>query len=251
MQVTLITHTPDPVPTVAAAAKLCYSPSDPETLLEGLTKEKAESFVEMLRSMGHESPFEHASFTFGVSGVSRALLAQVTRHRIASFSVQSQRYVDKGSFEYIVPPEIQNLPEARAEFLRCMEACEESYQKIGALLSEHYLSEHEGSTDAESRAAHKRAIEDARFVLPNACDTKLMMTINARSLQNFFAHRLCTRAQWEIRALADKMLELVQEVAPALFSGMGPPCVRGNCPEGKVTCGRMAEQRARYGGEVR
>jgi thymidylate synthase (FAD) len=93
------------------------------------------------------------------------------------------------------------------------------------------------------------AIEDARFVLPNACDTKMLVTMNARSLLNFFSHRCCNRAQWEIRALADQMLCLVKEVAPSLFAAAGPGCVRGPCPEGSMTCGRMEEVRARYRGD--
>ena len=112
-KVTLLAHTPNPEHTVASAAKLCYSPSTIDGIREGLTDEKAASFVEMLAEIGHESPIEHASFTFGIEGVSRALLAQITRHRIASYSVKSQRYVKEGMFEFITPPEIEQNEKAK------------------------------------------------------------------------------------------------------------------------------------------
>ena len=99
---------------------------------------------------------------------------------------------------------------------------------------------------AADRAAEKKAIEDSRYVLPNACETKMIMTMNARSLHNFFAHRCCNRAQWEIRDVADQMLELVLEVAPHLFKKAGPPCVRGGCPEGKISCGMVMQMREKY-----
>lgn len=251
--VMLISHTPEPVKTVAAAAKLCYSSSEVERLMEGLTERSADDFVRMLMSLGHESPMEHVSFTFGVSGVSRAFLAQITRHRIASYSVQSQRYVEKSSFNYVVPPEIAACEEAREEFLHCMRECQQSYDTIGKILAEKYYGELlqkpenlEADTDKLLKQARKMALEDARFVLPNACDTKMIVTMNTRSLYNFFAHRLCTRAQWEIREVANQMLELVREAAPVLFERTGPPCAFGACHEGAKSCGRQSEMRARY-----
>lgn len=249
MKVTLIAHTPDPERTVAAAAKLCYSPASIDTVMENLTPEKTEDFLTMLGEIGHQSPIEHASFTFGIEGVSRALLAQITRHRIASYSVQSQRYVKENSFEYVIPPQIEAVPEAKAEFLAAMEEAQAHYERIAAILKERRAEENlqKGmEPKAAQRAAEKTAIEDARFVLPNACDTKMMVTMNARSLQNFFRHRCCARAQWEIRELARQMLELVLEVAPTLFAHSGPPCVSGPCPEGKMSCGRAAEVREQY-----
>ena len=116
MKVTLLTYTPEPEKTIAAAAKLCYASSDIDTLLDGLTEEKSIGFLNMLSDLGHESPIEHVSFTFGIEGVSRALLAQITRHRIASFSVQSQRYVEEKNYEFVTPPEIAAIPEALEEF---------------------------------------------------------------------------------------------------------------------------------------
>lgn len=249
LKVTLLSYTPQPEQTVAAAAKLCYSASSIDTLREGLTEEKASAFVQMLSELGHESPIEHASFTFGIEGVSRSLLAQITRHRIASYSVQSQRYVKESMFEYVIPPEIEALPEARAEFIRAMEEDQAHYEKLTALLAEKYVREMLAVGMAEKaaqRAAEKKAIEDARFVLPNACTTKIIMTMNARSLLNFFSHRCCNRAQWEIRELAELMLKLCVQVAPHLFQKAGPPCANGACPEGKMSCGRAREMKARY-----
>ena len=136
MKVTLIAHTPEPEKTVAAAAKLCYSPAGIDTVMDGLTPEKTRSFLTMLGDLGHESPIEHASFTFGIEGVSRSLLAQITRHRIASYSVQSQRYVKEASFEYVLPPQIEAEPEAKAEFLRAMDAAQASYERIAAILAQ-------------------------------------------------------------------------------------------------------------------
>lgn len=249
-KVTLLAYTPLPEKVVAASAKLCYSPSDIETVYEGLTEEKTASFVEMLAQIGHESPIEHASFTFGIEGVSRSLLAQITRHRIASFSVQSQRYVAEKAFEYVVPPEIEGIPEAKAEFLRAMEQDQRHYENLTALLQKKHEEEflREGKTEKEARRlAGKKAIEDARFVLPNACATKMICTMNARSLLNFFSHRCCNRAQWEIRQVAEEMLRLVKEVAPHIFEKAGPPCLRGACPEGKMSCGKALEVRRKYG----
>lgn len=249
MLVNLIAHTTDPERTIAAAAKLCYSDAAIETLLEGLTPEKTAAFLQRLQDVGHASPIEHASFTFGVEGVSRTFLAQVTRHRIASFSVQSQRYVKENGFEFVLPPEIAAVPEAKEEFLRAMEEDQKHYERLTELLKERHFQAFlaAGETEkAAARKAEKKAIEDARFVLPNACDTKMIVTMNARSLHNFFKHRCCARAQWEIRALADEMLRLVYPVAPALFAMAGPSCVRGACSEGSMTCGEAAAMREKY-----
>ncbi len=249
MTVTLLAHTPEPEKLIAGAAKLCYSSSDAETLLDGLTPEKTENFIDMLAEIGHESPIEHAYFTFSVSGISRAALAQFTRHRIASFSVQSQRYVKKDGFDYIIPPAISELPEAQKIFLESMEQSRRNYEKLSAILKDKLFAEFtaNGMDEKSARtAAEKKAIEDARFVLPNACDTKLVVTMNARSLMNFFRLRCCERAQWEIRAVADEMLRLCKQAAPHLFAGAGPSCVKGKCPEGSKSCGRMLEMREKY-----
>lgn len=249
MNVKLIAHTVMPEKVVAAAAKLCYSNTGAMDLMEGLTDEKAGSFVEMLATLGHESPIEHASFTFAIEGVSRSLLAQITRHRLASFSVQSQRYVKLTDFEYITPPEIASVPEAHALFDETMQTCVESYRRLTELLEEKHFADFtaQGLPEKEARRkAEKKAIEDARFVLPNASETKMVMTMNTRELLHFFRLRCCSRAQWEIRALAKAMVAEVYPISPALFAKAGPSCVSGSCPEGKMTCGKMQEVREEY-----
>ena len=250
-KVYLLAHTPYPEHTVASAAKLCYSSSTISGLRENLSDESAAKFVEMLSEIGHESPIEHASFTFGIEGVSRALLAQITRHRMASFSVKSQRYVREGAFEYVTPPEIEAVPEAKKVYDEIMAEDQKRYDRLAAILKEKhiktFLSEGKDQKTAE-KLAEKKAIEDARFVLPNACETQMIMTMNARSLLNFFKHRCCNRAQWEIKDVADQMLALVLQVAPELFKNAGPACVRGGCSEGKMTCGKANEIREFYKG---
>ena len=249
MVVQLIAHTNDPEKTVAAAAKLCYSDAHIETLLDGLTPDKTAAFLQKLTDLGHASPIEHASFTFGIEGVSRTFLAQVTRHRIASFSVQSQRYVRLEDFRYVIPPEIEAIPEAKAQFIDAMNADAQKYLELVQSLEDAHTRRlmAQGMEEKAARAkASKQANEDARFVLPNACETKMVMTMNCRSLQNFFNLRCCNRAQWEIRAVAKEMLRQVSEVAPTLFVNAGPSCVSGPCPEGKMSCGKMADVREEY-----
>jgi len=249
LKVTLLAYTPDPVELVAGAAKLCYSPASIDDIRSRLSPESASRFVDMLTQIGHESPIEHASFTFGVEGVSRSLLAQLTRHRIASYSVQSQRYVSEDDFGYVIPPEIEADPEAKSEFLKAMDEDRRHYDRLArrlAALHKARLMAEGMDEDKAAAAAEKKAIEDARYVLPNACATKLIVTMNARSLRNFFRHRCCSRAQWEIRALAEEMLRLVRRAAPSLFETAGPSCLDGPCPEGKMSCGRSAEMREKY-----
>ena len=141
MTVRLLSHTPDPERLIAAAAKNCYSSTDVDGILEGLTEEKTLSFLQMLTEIGHESPIEHVSFTFAIEGVSRSLLAQITRHRMASYSVQSQRYVREHGFEYVVPPAIEKIPQAKAQFLQAMEDDQRTYEALTEALMEGYLKE--------------------------------------------------------------------------------------------------------------
>ena len=252
INVELLQYTPEPEKVVSAAAKLCYSSSAVEDILDGLTKEKTDKFLSMLMDMGHESPIEHVSFTFGIEGVSRSLLAQITRHRIASYSVKSQRYVKEGQFEYIMPPEIENTPEAIVIYIKAMEDDQKTYNELTDILCKKHFDNFikSGLDEKEAKKkAEKQAIEDARFVLPNACETKMVVTMNARSLMNFFHHRCCNRAQWEIRELAYQMTELVKEVAPSLFKYAGPKCIHGACHEGSMTCGKMKEMKKRYLGD--
>jgi len=237
LNVKLIAYNPDGEKIVAAAAKLCYARADIDTVLEGLTPEKTKEFLEMLTNLGHASPIEHITFTFGIENVSRALLAQITRHRIASFSVQSQRYVAEDGFDFVLPPAIEQNPDAKALYLDTMDLLADRYTQLTQML----LEGTPGTT-----ADKKKAIEDARFVLPNGCTTKMMVTMNARSLLNFFNLRCCNRAQWEIRDLATQMLMLVREVCPTIFRYAGPPCVAGKCPEGKMTCGKMNEMKEKF-----
>lgn len=213
MNVQLLAHTPAPEQLVAASAKLCYSAASIADLA-AIEADKAAEFIEKLPE-AHQSPFEHVSFTFGIEGVSRAMLAQITRHRIASFSVQSQRYVNMDEFGYVVPPSIAANQDALDEYEHFMDRADLVYT---------YL-----------RSCGIPA-EDARFVLPNACETRMIVTMNARELLHFFSLRCCKRAQWEIRAVADEMLRLCKEVAPEIFAKAGAGCVRGHCPEGKMGC---------------
>ena len=229
LQVVLLAHTPDPEKTCALAARTCYSALEYPELQDLVAQKDQSAFLRRIVASGHLSVLEHASFTFGVSGVSRALLAQVTRHRIASFSVQSQRYVSLAEgFGYIIPPRIKSLgPVAVARFEKQMSEMQAWYvewqEKLG------------GSGEGSN--------EDARFVLPNACETHITLTMNARELLHFFSLRCCNRAQWEIRAMAIEMLRLCKQVAPVIFESAGPGCVSGSCPEGAKSCGMMEETR--------
>ena len=228
MKVVLVRHTLSPEEVVALGARLCYSKARVDDLLTRVEAKDQTDFVHKIMGMGHDSVLEHASFTFGIEGVSRVLLAQITRHRLASFSVQSQRYVSyESGFGYIVPPKIEALGEdAVAEFEQQMDTLHQWYTEW-----QRKLGTGEGGN------------EDARFVLPGACETRMMVTMNVRELRHFFSLRMCSRAQWEIRALANEMHRLCMEVAPALFENAGPGCLRGACPEGEKTCGKMLQIR--------
>lgn len=249
LKVDIIAHTPEPEKVVSAAAKLCYSNVGTEQIMENMNEENIQKFLNILMDLGHESPIEHVSFTFAVEGVSRALTHQLVRHRIASYSQQSQRYVKLEQFEYIVPHSIEGIPEARELFVKQMEESQNTYNRLVEILRDKHIKElvKEGKNEQDAKkTAEKMAIEDARYVFPNACETKIVFTMNARSLLNFFRHRCCNRAQWEIRELADKMLEEVVKVAPTLFKNAGPSCLSGKCPEGSMTCGKILEVRAKY-----
>lgn len=263
VKVTLLAHTPNPEQTVAMAAKLCYSKSNIENIRDGLTEEKAADFVDMLAEIGHASPVEHASFTFGIEGISRACSHQLVRHRIASYSQQSQRYVDGNSFDFVTPPSILNNETALAEYNKVINAEKTAYTKIRDALvlqsvkeftnntltgtDEEIIEQFKSENKGQYQAFVKKANEDARFILPNACTTSIVVTMNTRSLWNFFAHRCCNRAQWEIRQVAEQMLLLCLDIAPNLFKKCGPPCLFGKCPEGKMSCKKQKEVREKYG----
>ncbi len=224
MKVQLIAHTPDPEKTVALAARMCYSDRGVDNLRDALTPAEVQRMVTMLTEVGHLSPTEHASFTFAVEGISRACSHQLVRHRIASYSQKSQRYTNEAQFKYIIPPSIAKDPAARELFIKEMTLIQESYLKLSQMVPR----------------------EDARYILPNATETKMVLTFNTRSLYNFFSQRLCQRAQWEIRELAELMLTEVKKVAPLLFSKAGPSCeVEGICWEGEKSCGRCEDIRER------
>ena len=228
LSVTMLSHTPDPEKVCALAARTCYSAAEYDELRALVSEKDQGAFLRRIVASGHLSVLEHASFTFFVSGVSRALLAQLTRHRIASFSVQSQRYVSLAEgFGYVIPPRIRDLGEdAVREFERQMNEMQRWYGEW-----QEKLGKGEGSN------------EDARFVLPNACETHITLTMNARELLHFFSLRCCNRAQWEIRAMAREMLRQCKRVAPVIFENAGPGCVSGPCPEGSRSCGQMEEMR--------
>lgn len=222
MQVELLYHTPDPERAIATAARLCYAPVGASELMETMPEERVRSVLSTIMASGHFSTLEHASYTFAIDGVSRALTHQLVRHRLASFNQQSQRYVKfKDGIEVVKPGSVTASPEASAVFDDAMAAAEQAYASLMEL---------------------GIPAEDARFVLPNAAETKIVVTMNVRELLHFFELRCCNRAQWEIRELALKMLELVKPTAPYVFMDAGASCVRGTCPEGKMTCGTPYEK---------
>lgn len=232
LHVELIAHTPIPEEVCALGAKLCYAKADVSALREKVSAQDQSAFLERIMQSGHLSVLEHASFTFAVEGVSRVLLAQLTRHRIASFSVQSQRYVSLAeNFSYIVPPAIKALGE-------------EAERRYADQMSQMHAWYVQWQQDLGAKGESSN--EDARFVLPNACETRLIVTMNTRELMHFFELRCCQRAQWEIRALAEEMLRLCKQASPVLFEKAGPGCVRGACPEGAKSCGKAAEIREKY-----
>lgn len=252
MKVKLLRYTPDGEKLIASAAKLCYSPVGVDEIEANLNDDNIDSFLNMLIDMGHESPIEHVSFTFAVEGVSRTLTHQLVRHRIASFSQQSQRYVKLDQFEYIIPPAIEENEKAKEIFLKAMQEDQKAYDLIAEELFNKYYSENikEGLSERKAKsAAEKKAIEDARYVFPNACETKIVFTMNARTLLNFFRLRCCNRAQWEIREMAINMLKEVKKVYPTLFKNAGPSCITGPCPEGNMTCGKIQEVRGYFRNE--
>jgi thymidylate synthase (FAD) len=216
MKVNLIKYTREPEKTVAVAARLCYSPVGVDELMDELGDEDVKKLVRFVIKSGHHSTTEHINFTFAIEGVSRALTHQLVRHRIASYNQQSQRYVKfKDNFEYITPPSIKKDKDSREKFDRLISNIHNLYKEL---------------LDSGIEA------EDARYILPNASETKIIVTMDGRELLHFFTVRCCNRAQWEIRELATKMLKLVKKIAPVVFEQAGPNCLRGPCPEGKFKC---------------
>lgn len=268
MNVKLLSHTKDPELLIATAAKLCYSPSNIEDLMNAQTAEEIDNFISRLEEMGHESPFEHVSYTFAIEGVSRVLEQQLTRHRIASYSIQSGRYVDRNNAQFYMPGDIEENELAKDIYVDVIEHSKKAYEQIWkALLHQYILVEASSNDDLEAyvpdfkddkefcfewfknhknkevkaifRTLKKKALENARFVFPNSLETKIIVTMNVRTLWNFFKHRCCFRAQDEIRELAKIMLAILREVSPRIFKHAGPSCVTGICPEGNMQCDEL------------
>ena len=228
LHVKLLEMSANPLSLLYVAFRQCYSGGWAGDMWEGDGDEKQQAvFLRQMMHSGHDSPLEHVKFTFAVKGVSRALTHQLVRYRVASYSQQSQRYVDMKQFGYIIPPSMAGDETMRTEFERCMEEIQRSYQALLARF-------------AEKGVPGERAHEDARFVLPQAGESKIVVTMNCRELLHFFSQRCCQRAQWEIRALANRMLEICREKLPPVFESAGAKCERlGYCPEGKFSCGKF------------
>ncbi|OPZ83289.1 MAG: Thymidylate synthase ThyX [bacterium ADurb.Bin429] len=218
-----------------AAARLCYSKGGFDSI-QPLESEQAMGvwLRDRVLSRGHWSILEHLTFQFAIGGISRACSHQLVRHRIASYAQQSQRYVDKAGFRYIVPPHLAACPEALALFRQTMTELSARYEELQHLLRA-----------ANPGATGESVNEDARFVLPNACETELVMTVNGRQLMTMTRERLCIRAQWEIRALFERIRALAQAEVPVVFDNLGPDCAWGKCDEGG--CELAATYRRRPG----
>lgn len=226
MNIELLHHTPDPEQTIALAARLCYSPVGIEELREKISSGDIRQFIDKIMSLGHHSVLEHASFTFGVEGISRVTSHQLVRHRLASYSQQSQRYVSHVErFDAVMPPSIAAHEEAKRIFDFTVGVVHQAYSRLVEMGVQP---------------------EDARYLLPNATETKVIITMNARELLHFFRLRCCERAQWEIRDMAVGMLKLAKQVAPTIFQTAGPGCLAGPCPEGEFCCGRTAQVRKQF-----
>ena len=219
MKVRLINYTKDPEKIVAQSARLCYSALGIEELREKLSDESIVKLVKKIMKLGHYSVLEHATFTFAIEGISRVTSHQLVRHRLASFSQQSQRYVkiDKEGFPYVIPKSIEKDEKLAKIFINAVKELDGIYQ----LLLDHNIK-----------------AEDARYILPQAVTTKMIISANARELLHIFKLRCCNRAQWEIRKLAMNMLKEIKRIAPTIFENAGPPCVLGPCPEGELSCGK-------------
>lgn len=229
MNVQLLEMSQNAISLIYVACRQCYSEKFAGEVFsdDSINKEKQEEFVKKIVASGHQSPLEHVKFTFAIEGVSRALTHQLVRHRLASYSQMSQRYVKEKDFDYIIPPSIEKNSQAKIEFEKLMTTIQQGYTKLLGFM---------GQDNISGEAAN----QDARFVLPQAAETKIVVTMNCRELLHFFEHRCCSRAQWEIRQLANKMLDICRKKLPAVFSGSGAKCeVLEYCPEGeKFCCGK-------------
>jgi len=231
MEVKLIAHTPNPDLVCAAAARTSRSTLSPSELFEKASstegREKALKLLKEIIKSGHASITEHVSFTFSVSGVSRALTHELVRHRLASFTQQSQRYVRvSGEDSFVIPHTIKQNEKSLKLFKSALTDIQRDYNELISL---------------------GVPVEDARYILPNATKTTITITMNGRELLHFFSLRCCDRAQWEIRELAEMMVKECRKVAPVIFEKAGPSCVQmGTCPEGEFSCGKLKEMREKY-----
>ena len=275
LNVVVLSHTPEFEQNIVRGARLCYSSANIEELRDKVTPEDAERFLNMILEIGHGSILEHSSITFGIEGVSRSLTHQLVRHRIGcSYSQKSQRYVSEGQFEYVIPKPIAKYEHLKADYIKSMERIQEEYNHFTVALMMEMVKEEfesgyenvelkeamEKNVDSEEiltifKATDKKlyskfekiAIENARYVLPNACETKIQVTMNVRALFNFFKERLCDRAQLEIRDLAFEMWKACMEISPTIFKYATPTCVHGKCHEGKMSCGKMLYYKQKHG----
>lgn len=271
LKVTVLSFTPDFEQNIVRGAKLCYSSSNIESLKEKITEEEAKRFLNMILKIGHGSILEHSSITFGIEGISRSLSHQLVRHRIGcSYSQKSQRYVLEGDFNYIVPQEIKNNSFAYKRFIESMEEDNNAYIEIQDALYTSYIIDKdkeikdvyennynvnefnnliktfEKNNSKLAKSLKKKAAENARAVLPNACETKIQVTMNVRALFNFFKERLCNRAQDEIREMAYQMWLECMKISPTIFKYAVPTCVNGKCKEGSMTCGKVKEVKEKF-----
>lgn len=275
LNVVVLSHTPEFEQNIVRGARLCYSSASIEELRDKVTPENAEKFLNMILEIGHGSILEHSSITFGIEGVSRSLTHQLVRHRIgSSYSQKSQRYVSEGQFEYIIPKPIAKYDYLKEDYIRCMERLQEDYNQLTQGLLMEQIKEYVEAGRANEKLEEaiirkcdreeviqlfkesdkklyskfeKIAIENARYVLPNACETKIQVTMNVRALFNFFKERLCDRAQEEIRDMAFEMWKVCMEIAPTIFKYAVPTCVHGKCKEGSMSCGKMLYYKQKHG----
>jgi len=266
----LLNHTPEPEKLIASAAKLCYSNSNIQELYNNQTPDKVEKFINKLLTLHHESPLEHISFTFGIEGVSRSLTHQLVRHRIASYSQKSQRYINEKQFNYIIPQQIQDNYFTKHIYNDLMEHIQEQYNNMFNILMFEKIKNTENikqwskynelfndkkinvlsvidnfKKDNIKLYSHyeKSIIEDVRYILPNATETKIIVTMNFRTLINFCKERTCNRAQWEIRQMALEMIKLIKPICPTLYKLLCPMCVSDVCKEGYMSCGKGNEMK--------
>lgn len=226
LNVQLLEYTQNALSVIYSSARQCYSPEFAGEIFKDKTDpDKQKRFIEKIVDSGHLSPLEHVKFTFAIEGVSRALTHQLVRHRIASYSQQSQRYVAEKDFGYVIPPSIEKDENLKKEFQDIIAKIQKAYNEMLKIV--------EGKG-----VKGEKANEDTRYVLPQAAETKIVVTMNARELLHFFEERCCSRAQWEIRKLAYEILLICKRELSAIFSMAGPKCLKlGYCPEGKFSCG--------------